>query len=95
VIGWPYWDPFWSYPYPYYYPGYYPYYYPNYYPYAPEVTVPSEPQEYIERPRQERPSAPSGLWYYCPDSKAYYPYVRECPKGWQTVPAQPPSGTER
>jgi hypothetical protein len=57
--------------------------------------VPSEPQEYIERSRDESPSSPSDLWYYCPDSKAYYPYVRECPKGWQTVPAQPPSGSER
>jgi hypothetical protein len=28
-------------------------------------------------------------WYYCTDSKAYYPYVRDCPTGWQRVPAQP------
>jgi hypothetical protein len=28
-------------------------------------------------------------WYYCADSKAYYPYVRDCPAGWQRVPAQP------
>ncbi len=30
-------------------------------------------------------------WYYCPDSQAYYPYVKTCPGGWlkvlpQTVP---------
>ena len=30
-------------------------------------------------------------WYYCASSNAYFPYVRECPGGWQRVPAQPPS----
>jgi hypothetical protein len=29
-------------------------------------------------------------WYYCPSSKAYYPYVKECPAGWQKVSPQPP-----
>jgi len=82
---------------PWYYPYYYPYYYPSYNPYyyAPTVTIPSEPQEYIEKPRSEEPSAPSGVWYYCPGSKTYYPYVKECPDGWQTVPAQPPSEPRR
>jgi len=37
------------------------------------------------------PSQAAGDWYYCPESKAYYPYVGECPAGWQRVPAQPPS----
>ena len=78
---------------PWYYPYYYPYYDPYYY--APTVTIPSEPQEYIEKPRSEEPSAPSGVWYYCPGSKTYYPYVKECPDGWQTVPAQPPSEPRR
>lgn len=31
----------------------------------------------------------SNLWYYCDGAGAYYPYVRECPGGWQAVPAQP------
>lgn len=30
-------------------------------------------------------------WQYCAGSNAYYPYVTECPGGWQRVPAQPPS----
>lgn len=30
------------------------------------------------------------VWHYCADSKAFYPYVRECPGGWQRVPSQPP-----
>jgi hypothetical protein len=36
------------------------------------------------------PTQSQGEWYYCADSKSYYPYVRECPAGWQRVPAQPP-----
>ena len=94
VVG----DPFWRGPwyYPYYSPYYDPYYYyPFYYPYAPVVTVPSTPQEYIERPHGKSSPAPSGVWYYCPESKAYYPYVRECPGGWQKVPAKPPSESGR
>ena len=37
------------------------------------------------------PARPQGEWYYCADSRSYYPYVRDCPGGWQRVPAQPPS----
>jgi len=33
---------------------------------------------------------PQATWYYCADSQAYYPYVRQCPGGWQRVPATPP-----
>ena len=33
---------------------------------------------------------PQGEWYYCANSNSYYPYVRDCPAGWQRVPAQPP-----
>ena len=32
---------------------------------------------------------PWGWWYYCDASTSYYPYVRECPSGWQRVPASP------
>jgi hypothetical protein len=28
-------------------------------------------------------------WYYCPDSKSYYPYVQSCPSGWQALPPTP------
>jgi outer membrane protein OmpA-like peptidoglycan-associated protein len=87
-----YWNPWWWYDpfyYPYYYSSNYPYYGPYYNPY-PYVT-PSVPQEYIERPEVEAPPEPSDVYYYCPESGKYYPYVRECPGGWQTVPARPPS----
>jgi hypothetical protein len=86
-IGWPFWGPSWYYP-PYYYPYYSPYYYP------PAVGVPSTPPVYIEQAQPAPSSAPSGVWYYCPASRTYYPYVKECPGGWQTVPAQPPSGRQ-
>ncbi|MBI3375282.1 MAG: hypothetical protein HY017_26480 [Betaproteobacteria bacterium] len=29
-------------------------------------------------------------WYFCPDSNAYYPYVQQCPGGWQHVVPQAP-----
>ena len=88
VIGGSFWGPPWYYP-PYYYPSYYsPYYYP--YSYAPVVEIPSSPPVYIERSRPDSSALPN-LWFYCPESKTYYPYVKECPGGWQTVPAKPPS----
>ncbi|HTR08062.1 MAG TPA: hypothetical protein VMJ11_15720 [Paraburkholderia sp.] len=33
--------------------------------------------------------ADSDTWYYCDNSKTYYPYVNECSSGWRAVPAQP------
>jgi hypothetical protein len=86
-IGWSFWGPWW------YYPPYYPRYYYPYYP--PAVAIPSTPPVYIERGEPTPSSTPPGVWYYCPDSKAYYPYVKECPSGWQTVPAQPPPAQVR
>lgn len=80
---------------PYYYPPYYYPYYPSYpypYRYGPPVV-----REYIyEQPAQRQaptvvaPQTPT--WYYCRESKAYYPYVNECPGGWDSVPAKPPAG---
>lgn len=37
------------------------------------------------------PSSPATpqYWYYCPHPAGYYPYVSECPRGWQRVPAEP------
>ena len=74
-----------GYPYPYYYP---PYYYPPYYP-APVVL--QRPPVYVEQSPQAAPSAPapSNYWYYCSESNAYYPYVKECAVGWQRVAPQP------
>lgn len=75
-----YFGPVWS-------PWYYP---PPYYYYEPRVVVvpPSPPPVYIE---QSDPAAPSGqqYWYYCKSAKGYYPYVKECPDGWQKVVPEP------
>jgi len=37
---------------------------------------------------------PQDYWYYCQNPQGYYPYVRQCPSGWQTVvpPPSPPAG---
>lgn len=78
VIGAPYWDPF-----------YYPRYYPPYY--APLVIERPVPQVYIEQPRSAPLAADAGnYWYYCSSARSYYPYVSECPGGWQKVLPRPP-----
>lgn len=83
--------------YPYYYPTYYapyysPYAYPAYYPVP--VVVQQQAPVYVEQnphpAPSAQPSAPANYWYYCADSRAYYPYVRDCPAGWQRV--APPLG---
>ena len=73
---------------------YYPYYaYPYYYPpvmYPPVVVTPPSPPAYIERSDSSAAPAPAQSdWFYCPDAKGYYPYVQQCPGGWQRVPSQP------
>jgi len=72
---------------PTYYPYYAPYYPPNYY-YPPASVVYSAPPVYIEQSAAQATPA-QGDWFYCAASKSYYPYVAECPGGWQRVPAQP------
>ena len=63
-------------------PPYYPYYgYP--YRYPPAVVIERQPQVYIQREPY--------YWYYCPEPSGYYPYVQNCPRGWQqVVPSAPP-----
>ena len=72
-VGGPYWGPYWG-------PAYY--YPPPYYYYPP---APAQPQEYVERidPSEQ------GWWYYCEQSRGYYPYVKECSTGWKRVPPAP------
>ena len=82
---------------PYWGAGYYasPFYYP---PYPPVVVERADPPVYIEQQatlpeRDEELStvAQPGFWYYCQATQGYYPYVRECPAGWQKVAPQPSS----
>jgi hypothetical protein len=69
-----------------------PWYYgsPYYYDYGPPVVVRQEPPVYIEKaPAETQPDA-TQYWYYCPDSKTYYPYVKQCASPWQKqVPHAP------
>lgn len=72
------WGPMW-YPSPYYYP--------------PQVVVVPAPQPpvYIEQAQEPAPAPDAGqqYWYFCKSAQGYYPYVKECPGGWQKVLPQP------
>jgi hypothetical protein len=69
-------------------PLWYPYPYP-YYAYPPTVVVhEAPPTQYIEQSSAGAPPQQQGYWYYCADSKTYYPYVKDCPAGWQKVVPQ-------
>lgn len=78
-----------------YYPPPYPAY-PYYYGYPAVVAVPDAPT-YIEQgpaspePAQPPSQAPSDYWYYCSNPNGYYPYIKQCPGGWQRVEPRPPS----
>ena len=81
------------------FPGYWPgYYYPPYYPsyyYPPVVAAPAAPPVYIEQggipQAAPAPGQANNWWYYCAESQTYYPYVKQCPSGWQRVTPQPAS----
>lgn len=77
---------------PYGYYGYRTYGYAPYGYYGPATTVitPSAPPVYIEQSSVNATGpAADGFWYYCSNPDGYYPYVRQCPGGWQQVPTQP------
>jgi hypothetical protein len=89
---------FFAFPGPFFYgPGYYPgYYYPNYYyprysyPYPSAAGETSAPV-YIEQPAPTAapaaaPSESGGaFWYFCRDTRTYYPYVEQCASPWERV----------
>ncbi len=79
-FGWPFYSS-WYYP---------PYYYPSY-PYYPQAVIPSSPPVYVERGDEQAAPQAQSWWYYCTESKTYYPYVKQCPGGWQKVAPQPPA----
>ncbi len=77
----------------YYAPPYYPapsyyapaYYAPSYASYAPPLPPPATAR------RAAGSAPPAGnAYYFCPTSKAYYPYVATCPVAWRPVPTTPP-----
>jgi hypothetical protein len=70
----------------------YPYNYPYYPPSA--VAVNPQPPVYVQQPAApvapQAQTAPSeNFWYHCSKPEGYYPYVKECPKGWQKVSPTP------
>jgi hypothetical protein len=67
-------------------------------PYQPPVVMVEQPSVsaapvYAPPPTQlAEPVAaptPSQYWYYCEEPAGYYPYVSQCPRAWQKVPATP------
>ena len=79
-FGYPFWGPYWG-----------PWYPPPYAYYPAPVVVRSEPVTYIEQGGNTSSIEQNGWWYYCETSRGYYPYVKECPAGWQRVPPTPPA----
>ena len=63
-----------------------------YYPYYPYY-APQQSSEYVEQTPQAEEQT---YWYFCPDAKNYYPYVKRCPSGWlKVIPSSaPPDGSE-
>lgn len=55
---------------------------------APVVIAPPAPPVYVERGSA---NAAGAYWYYCPDTRAYYPYVGSCASPWERVAPQPQS----
>ncbi len=66
-----------------YYGGY------GYYPPA-VVTVPVAPPVYIQQAPPVVQQNPPGYWYYCNSPQGSYPYIKQCPGGWQQVEPTPP-----
>ena len=70
------------------------YYSPSYvvsYPTVIEVSPPA-PTVYIEQSQAAMPAVASDAgnwWYFCNDTRAYYPYVKECASPWQRVAPSP------
>lgn len=95
--------PFWvlsgTPPYGYYMPPYYPapapgYYAPPYLAYAPPPaavpqTAPGAPPPTVRPPASYAPPPVQNAYYFCPASKAYYPYVASCAVAWRRVPTTP------
>ncbi len=77
------WGPWWGGPY------YYPYYY------APPVVIERQPPVYEYEQQAPQTQEQPYYWYFCPDAKAYYPYVKQCPGGWmKVIPSRPDKGRE-
>ncbi len=61
-----------------------PQYQPQYQP-VPQAQTQPQPQP------QAQANAGQNDWFYCADSKTYYPYVQQCASEWQRVTPRPPA----
>jgi hypothetical protein len=61
---------------------------PAYY-YPPVVVERSSPIYADQQPLVVEAAPASNYWYFCREANTYYPYVRQCPGGWEKVPAKP------
>lgn len=64
-------------------------FYRPYYTYPSAVAIPSQPPVYMQRQEAKPAQSRTAYWYYCQATKGYYPYVKECPRGWLQVAPQP------
>lgn len=55
---------------------------------APVYVQPSPAPVYVQ---PAPPQPPVQSWYFCKSVNGYYPYVRNCPEGWQAIPITPPN----
>lgn len=84
---WPYYrDPFYS------WHRYDPYYGPYYGPPRHDRRPSRNRVEHVPPPGANAPvtTPPKPVWYYCAQADGYFPYVQDCPEGWQSVSAEPP-----
>ena len=71
-----------------------PYYNPYYYYAQPPVVIERQPSVYEYEQQAPQTQEQPYYWYFCADSKAYYPYVKQRPGGWMKVIPAPPKGGE-
>jgi len=55
----------------------------------PQYSVPPMQQNLVPPPGSA-PQAQQQYWYFCNDSRTYYPYVQQCAGQWQRVTPRPP-----
>jgi hypothetical protein len=70
--------------------GYHWYGPPSYYYRYPQTVIVQPEPVYIERAAPQAAAPAEAVWYYCSASRTYYPYVKDCPGGWERVVPTPP-----
>jgi hypothetical protein len=92
IYGGGFYAPYGGYPYDWDYPygAAYPYAAPYPYAYPTPAPAPVYAAPPAAAPPAPAPAASSSVWYYCPPTKSYYPYVSTCKVAWKQVPTTPP-----